>query len=487
MNFPILSFIIWSPIIGVILIWIFTDQERVAKKIAMVSTCIPFLLSIYLVFNFKVDAGYQFVEEAMWIKDFGVTYFLGIDGLNLSLVFLVSLMTFIVIFTLNNWSYRYKAFFCCVLVMEAGLLGVFLSLDLILFYIFWEAVLIPGYFLINIWGGENRGKASIKFLIYTMLGSLIMLIAILVIYFKSSLYTFSIPALMSAQFSPSFERFIFFLLLIGLAIKVPLFPFHSWQPDAYIEAPNPITVLFSGLLAKMGVYGFIRVGYSIVPKGGALFSFVICILAVITTIYANLCAAVQIDLKRMFAYSSLGHMGLIMLGIGALNRLGLEGTIFHMFVHGIVAGAIFLTIGMLNEMMGTIEIKKLRMIVHYIPTGAIILWFWMFASFGFPGTGAFIAELYILTGAFQTRAIFGIIAMISIIIMLGYIFSTLPRITFQGDRSKGSTPRSLVYNKKLVVSLISLAVIIIFLGFYPDLLMSRCHNYITLILGRIQP
>lgn len=458
----------------------------------MVTTALPFLLSIYLLFHFQKDGGYQFVEQFEWIKNFGVSYYLGLDGLNVSLVLLVSLLSFLVVLTIKHWDYRAKAFFSCLLIMEAGLLGVFLSLDLILFYIFWEIVLIPGYFLISIWGGsEQRERVGLRFLIYTLFGSLIMLIAILAIYFKADLHTFSIPALTSVNLPLDFQKFIFFFLFIGLAIKVPLFPFHSWQPDAYVEAPNPVTVLFSGLVAKMGVYGFLRLGYCLVPEGSAHFSTIICIMAIITILYANLCAAAQTDLKRMFAYSSLGHMGLIVLGISVLNNLGVSGAIFHMFTHGLIAGATFLAIGLIQETMGTIEIGKLRMIIHIIPTGAMLLWLVLLASFGLPGMGSFIAELYILSGAFQAKIIYGLLAMVGTIIMAGYIFSLLPRISFRGaiDEQTPSpekydlSPRK--YNYRVVASLFFLMMIIIALGLYPKLLMLPSKTYTQEFLARI--
>ncbi|MEW5803679.1 MAG: NADH-quinone oxidoreductase subunit M [bacterium] len=495
---PLLSLIIWTPILGAIAIFFLPGKESSAKKIALVSTAIPLILSIYLLFHFQLNQDYQFVENVIWVKGLGVSYFLGVDGLNLSLVLLVSLLSFLVVMAMHQEEYRLRAFYSCLLLMECGLLGVFLSLDLILFYVFWEVVLIPGYFLIGIWGGPNRQKASIKFLMYTLLGSLVMLIAILAIYFRADMHTFSIPALLTANFSIGFQRVIFIFLLIGLAIKVPLFPFHSWQPDAYVEAPNSITVLLSGLVAKMGVYGFIRVGYSLVPQGSATFSWLVCILAVTTIIYANLCAAAQTDLKRMFAYSSLGHMGLIMLGVGALNKIGIEGSIFHMFNHGIIAGAIFMAISMIQDTLGTIEIRKLRMIVHYIPTGAMLFWLLLLASFGLPGMSSFIAEFYILSGAFQSQVIFGIIAMTGTVIMAGYIFSMLPAISFRGTSSdsglghhqpssdQAGTLQVAAYNKKLIFSLISLSVIIIFLGFYPKLLLSTFHNYAAQFIARIQ-
>jgi len=491
LSLPILSCILWAPVLGMVLILFLPSRERVAKAAALLGSGIPLALCAYLVFHFQPDQGYQFVENVLWIKELGISYFLGLDGLNLGLLLLVSLLSFLVVLAMPQQKERPAAFYFCLLVVEFGLVGVFLSLDLILFYIFWEVVLVPGYFLISIWGGPNRRKASLKFLMYTLLGSLILLIAILAIYAKANLHTFSIPALLSARLSPEFQHLIFFFLLIGLAIKVPLFPFHSWQPDAYVEAPDSVTVLLSGLMAKMGVYGFIRVGYSLVPQGSAQLSWLVCILAVITIIYANLCAAVQKDLKRMFAYSSLGHMGLIMLGVGVLNPLGLEGSIFHMFNHGIIAGSIFMVISLIQDTLGTIEIRKLRLIVHYIPTGAMLLWLFILASFGLPGMSSFIAELYILSGAFQAKVIFGIIAMIGTIIMAGYIFSMLPKISFRGTQVSGPNQTETLqvvadYNKKLIFSLISLSIIIILLGCYPKLLLLTSQNYVAQFIARMQ-
>ncbi|MFH0926112.1 MAG: NADH-quinone oxidoreductase subunit M [bacterium] len=498
-----LSLIVWTPILGVFLIYFLANSEINIKRIALTCTGIPLLLSIILAFRFNPQGKYQFVERFKWIKNLGIDYYLGIDGLSLGLVILVGILTFIVIFSINTWEHRKKAFFCCLLIMESGLLGVFTSLDLILFYVFWEIVLIPGYFLIYIWGGKERQKASIKFLIYTLLGSLVMLIAILAVYFKANLNTFSIPDLATVNFPVNFQKVIFIFLLVGLAIKIPLFPFHSWLPDAYVEAPNLVTVLFSGLLAKMGAYGFIRLAYSLVPEGLRSFSWLVSLLAVFTVIYATLCASAQKDLKKMFAYSSLGHMGLIMLGIGAFNRIGLNGSIFYMLNHGLIAGGIFLLITIIYEATGTLEINKINKLATYLPLGIIPFWFFLLASFGLPGTGGFIAELYVLIGAFQSNVAFGILAGISTIIVAGYIFPTLSKLSFKGDtynqegektrrqedkkmsiggqiKKNGLATESLAQNRTFL-SLYILGIIILILGFYPGIFIKISNNYINFL------
>lgn len=445
--------------------------------------------------NFKTGVvAPQFVEKYAWIKSYGISYFLGVDGFNVLLLVLVSLLVFVVTFA-SAIPNRPKAFFALILILETGLLGVFVALDMILFYIFWETVLIPTYLLINIWGGPNRARAALKFIIYTLVGSVIMLIGMLAIYFKAGMHTFDMIKLATAYYPIAFQRLAFLALFLGLAVKVPLFPFHSWQPDAYTEAPTTITMLLSGCLAKMGVYGFFRLILPIVPKGAHEFGVAVTALALITVIFGDLVASAQRDLKRMFAYSSLSHMGLMVLGLscamtmslrmGKIAKTGvslaLKGTAIHMFNHGIIAASLFFLIGLIYSRTKTRDVMQLRGLLTGIPTIIGLFWYTALASFGFPALSGFPGEISIIIGTFESKGAWAaMLALVGVLIMAGYVFWTLLRIGF-GRIAEEPVKLADINSAELTV-ILPLAVFILVFGFYPNPLTLAVSSSVQKLL-----
>jgi len=462
-----------------------TKKETAAKKFALLFSLVPFILavSVYLGFERGVVQP-QFVEKVTWVKAYGISYFLGVDGFNLLLLVLVSLLVLIVTLA-SAIPNRPKAFFATILILETGLLGVFLALDMILFYIFWETVLIPTYLLIHIWGGPNRARAALKFIIYTLVGSVIMLVGMLAIYFKAGIHSFDLIKLASINYPLGFQRLAFGALFLGLAVKVPLFPFHNWQPDAYTEAPTTVTMLLSGCLAKMGAYGFFRLILPITPRGAHEFGLYVTILALITVIFGDLCASAQRDLKRMFAYSSLSHMGLIILGIscamtmslrmGKVAKSGvsiaLQGSAIHMFNHGIIAASLFFLIGLIYQRMKTRDLMELQGLLTGIPTIIGLFWFTALASFGFPALSGFPGEIMIIMGTFESKGAWAaIIALVGVLIMAGYVFWVLLRIGFGKVAERHASVTDL--NLAELVAILPLSALILLFGFYPAPLTS---------------
>jgi len=490
---------VWAPLLGALVLQI-TKKETATKKTALFFSLIPLVLSLVVAFNFNIKAnGPQFVEKLTWIKAYGVSYFFGVDGFNVLLLILVSLLVFLAAFA-SAIPERPKTFFALILILETGLLGVFVALDMILFYVFWETVLIPTYLLINIWGGPNRARAALKFIIYTLVGSVIMLIGMLAIYFKSGLYTFDIIKLSTVSYPLSFQRLAFLALFLGLAVKVPLFPFHGWQPDAYTEAPTTITMLLSGCLAKMGVYGFFRLILPLVPKGAHEFGVYVTALALITVIFGDLVASAQRDLKRMFAYSSLSHMGLMLLGVscamtmsikmGKIAKEGvttaLTGSAIHMFNHGIIAAALFFLIGLIYSRMKTRDVMELRGLLAGVPAIIGLFWYTALASFGFPALSGFPGEIMIIIGTFESKGAWAaILALIGVLVMAGYIFWTLLRIGFgTAPTLKGET-KTLDINPAELSVILPLAALILVFGFY-SIPLTRAvtwsiHNILILV------
>src|SRR4030043_1854159 len=408
MGFNILSLITFIPILGMLIIAIIPNRgERSAKWIALIAALIILGLSIFLWLNFDSSRGtMQFEEKYHWIPGVNVYYHLGVDGISLPFVFLTSLLMVVSILVSWNINLKPKVFFALLLLLATGMIGVFIALDLILFYIFWELVLLPMYFLIGIWGSANRMYAAIKFFLYTLFGSVLMLVGILMIYFNSGLQTFDILELTKNSLAPGMQNWIFLLLFMGFAIKVPMFPFHTWLPDAHTEAPTAGSVLLAGILLKMGCYGFIRIGIPVLSEASKSWAPAIAILAVIGIIYGALVSLIQKDLKRLVAFSSVSHMGFVMLGISSLPPTAINGAVLQMFNHGCITGMLFLLVGMLYERTHTRMIEDMGGLANKIPLFAGILAFTSFASLGLPGLSGFWGEFLVLFGTFTNGSVF---------------------------------------------------------------------------------
>ncbi|UCH89812.1 MAG: NADH-quinone oxidoreductase subunit M, partial [Thermoplasmata archaeon] len=392
-GIPILSLLIILPLIGSAVILLFIRKVQYARIWALSISIIELVLALLLFAAFdKGASGYQFLESFDWIPSIGISYIVGVDGLSLPMVLLTALITPMAI--MFSWTKQERGveFFGLIMIMELGILGVFISLDFFLFFIFWEIVLIPMYFLIVIWGGENRHYAGIKFFIYTHVGSLIMLLSIFALYFQAGPIddghrTFSMIIIGEAApgFPQAFQSGIFLALLLAFGIKLPMVPFHTWLPDAHVQAPTAGSVLLAALLLKMGGYGLIRIAVMMLPSGAVEFGPLMAILGTISMVYAAFVCLAQDDLKVLVAYSSLSHMGFGLLGLGTIRAIGVDGAIFQMFNHGIITSVLFMMAGFFKHNAGTRSIAQLRGLAPKIPIAAFVLGISFFASLGLPG------------------------------------------------------------------------------------------------------
>ncbi|MBP7732260.1 MAG: NADH-quinone oxidoreductase subunit M [Caldisericia bacterium] len=413
MEFPgfLLTLVTFLPLVGSLIILLLPKKsENLIKYFSLGVTLVALALAIVIWTQFKTGVpGYPISQELDWIPQMGIKYHLGVDGMSMLLMFLTTLLSVtacLASFTIKN---RVKEYFSLFLLLETGLIGVFLALDLVMFYVFWEIVLVPMYFLIAIWGGERKLYASIKFFIYTLVGSLFMLVAILAIYFTAPTHTFSIPELVKA--SGSFANWALALpafgaMFLAFAIKIPAFPFHTWLPDAHVEAPAPISVMLAGVLLKMGGYGLIRIGVGILPDAAKAWALPMAILAVIGIVYGAFCSLIQKDLKKLVAYTSVNHMGFVLLAIAAFawnptSQAAMQGAILVMFSHGLTTGLMFLLVGYIYEREHTREIAKLSGMGSKIPVIAIMMIIASFASMGLPALSGFVGEFLSLNGAYS--------------------------------------------------------------------------------------
>jgi proton-translocating NADH-quinone oxidoreductase, chain M len=487
MGFNILSIITFIPILGMLIIAIVPNRgEKSARWIALVTSLIMLGLSVFLWLNFNGARGaMQFEEMYRWIPGVNIFYHLGVDGISLPFVFLTSLLMVVSILVSWNINLRPKVFYALLLLLGTGMIGVFVSLDFILFYIFWELVLLPMYFLISMWGSSNRMYAATKFFIYTLFGSVLMLVGILMIYFNSGLNSFDIVELTKANIAPNIQNWIFLLLFIGFAIKVPMFPFHTWLPDAHTEAPTAGSVLLAGILLKMGCYGFIRISIPILPEAAKSWAPAIAILAIIGIIYGALASLIQKDLKRLVAFSSVSHMGFVMLGISSLTPTAINGAVLQMFNHGCITGMLFLLVGMIYERTHTRMIADLGGLANKMPLWASILAFTSFASLGLPGLSGFWGEFLVLFGTFNKGNTFSkvmvYLAVLGIVLGAAYLLWMLQRVIFGKANEKLGELKRLSWLE--AVTLTPLIVIIIVIGVYPTPLVNMINTSVTYILG----
>ncbi len=481
MSFPILTAIVFFPLIGALVTLFYKpEQVRLIKWTALLASIVPLALSIIVIVGFHPGGGVQFAERVLWSKTIGASYYLGIDGLSLPMVFLSALLSVIAVIASWNISVKTKGYFALLLLLEVGMLGVFVALDYILFYIFWELVLLPMYFLIGIWGGKRREYAALKFFLYTLAGSVIMLLAILAVYFNGGAKTFDILALAAKGIPLGLQHIVFWGFFLGFAVKVPIFPFHTWLPDAHVEAPTAISVLLAGVLLKMGTYGFIRVILTTTPDALKEYAWIMATLAVISIIYGALNAMIQKDLKRMIAYSSISHMGYVVLGIASGTVIGTNGAIMQMFSHGLITALLFLLVGFIYERTHTRNISELGGLLNKTPVLAGILCFASFASLGLPGLSGFIAEFLVLVGAYSSLPWFAVIASGGVVITAGYLLWMLQRVVMGALPDKyadllDATPREML-------ALVPLVVLVLVVGLYPESVLGFInHSVVALV------
>lgn len=489
----LLSWITFTPLIGAAIILLMPkDRDELMKWIAVLFTGITFALTIVLAGFFDKShegiTAFQFVIRKDWIGSFNIQYFMGIDGISLPLVVLTGLLSFICIFASWGISRWVKAYMALFLLLETGMMGVFCSLDLFLFYVFWEVMLLPMYFLIGVWGGPRREYAAIKFFLYTLFGSVLMLLGILALFFTSDPHTFSIPDLIAghdqwhvAMMGISyFWKLVFVGFFIGFAIKVPIFPFHTWLPDAHVEAPTAISVILAGVLLKMGTYGILRFNFSLFPEEALWFSRTLAILGVINIVYGSLCAMAQTDLKKLVAYSSVGHMGFCLIGMSAMTSQGLHGAMLQMWNHGIITGMLFLLVGVVYDRAHHRDINGFGGLATSMPIYAGMVSLAFMASLGLPGLAGFVSEALCFMGMWPIYPLYTAISVSGVVLGAGYFLWAYQRIFFGPLNPKYQDIGDI--NDRELFTLLPLAVLTIFIGVYPNPLL----NMMTASLNHLQ-
>jgi NADH-quinone oxidoreductase subunit M len=434
-----LSLILWTPAIGALVTALVPeDRLRSIRGIAFASTIITLLLGWSLIFRFDTrSSAMQFAELAPWNPELGSSYAVGVDGLSLPMVLLATLLSLVALLASYTLTMRVKGYHVCLLMLEFGMLGVFMAQDWVLFYVFWEVTLIPLFFLIDQWGGKQRHTASLNFVLYTMGGSVFMLIGLLMIYTSSTEHSTAMAAMSDAAMAlPRSQQILVFLgLLIGFGVKMPSFPLHGWLPLAHVEAPSPVSILLSGVLLKMGAYGIIR-ATGMLPEATLVLQPLLAGLALVSIVYGGLLAWRQSDLKAMIAYSSIGHMGLVLLGVSTLNQTGLMGATLQMSAHGLVAGALFLLVGLLYERTHTREIGDYSSLVQITPRFALFTTLALLASLGLPGLAGFTAELHALIGGFERWGWWMLLVSFGVLVSAAYAVRTIGRL-FTGPMRPG--------------------------------------------------
>ncbi|MFH0907281.1 MAG: NADH-quinone oxidoreductase subunit M [bacterium] len=465
-TFPWLSVLIFSPLAAAAVALVLRG-DNAQRWWALISTTIIAALSIPLWTKFDTStAAFQFVEAHAWIPWLKITYTVGIDGISLLLVLLTTLIMPLCV--LCSWAYiqkRVKEFMVCMLVMEAAMVGVFSALDFILFFIFWESMLIPMAVLIGVWGGPRRIYASLKFFIYTMTGSVLLLVAIIALGLHVG--SFSIPEMMWRGFPPSFQCWVFLAFFLSFAIKVPMFPFHTWLPAAHVEAPTAGSVLLASVLLKMGTYGFLRFSLPITPYATHVFMPYVLWLSVFAIVYGGLTALAQSDMKKLVAYSSVGHMGFATLGIFTLNVSGIEGTVFQMINHGITTGALFIAVGIMYERLHTRDLDKAAGLGKQMPVFAAFLGVFCLSSLAFPGTNSFIGEFLVLVGGFAVSKIMIVCVVPGVVLAAAYMLRMLQRVAYGGTNNPDhSKVKDL--NLREVITFLPLLLFVFWIGLNPE-------------------
>jgi len=487
-GFPILSVLVFGPVAGALALALVPEgRVRAVRWLSLAVTLAVFAVSLGLWQGFAPRPGFQFVEHRAWIPALGAEYHLGVDGLSLLLVLLTALLgPVVVLFSMEHVRVREKAYYAALLTLQAGLTGVFVSLDLVLFYLFWEAMLIPMFLLIGIWGGPRRIYASVKFFLYTLVGSLLMLAAMIAVYWhfgaRTGEYTFDLVRLTQISYPPQLQFWAFLGFFAAFAVKVPLVPFHTWLPDAHVEAPTAGSVVLAGVLLKMGTYGLMRFSLPLFPDASRFLAPFVLTLAVVGIIYGAVLALAQDDLKKLIAYSSISHLGFVVAGIFSFDPRGEAGAVLQMIGHGLITGALFLCVGMVYERTHERSIPKLGGLAHRLPVYATLLAFFALASLGLPGLAGFVGEFLILIGVFAYSPGFAVGAAVGIVLGAAYLLWMLQRVIF------GSLPEQYAGLADLsaaeLLSLAPLVALTVWIGVAPRPFLAVIETAIPALLSR---
>ncbi len=473
MSWPVLSLLTFLPIFGAAMIWISwvlsSDETRVASSarwIALWTTLLTFGVSLLLWVRFDFsNAGFQFVEKKDWLGGL-MSYHLGVDGISVLFVILTTfLMPFCILASWKSIEKRVAEYMIAFLFLEALMIGVFIALDVVLFYVFFEAGLIPMFLIIGVWGGVRRVYASFKFFLYTLLGSVLMLLAIMAMYWQAG--TTDIPALLAYDFPKTMQTWLWLAFFASFAVKMPMWPVHTWLPDAHVEAPTAGSVILAGILLKMGGYGFLRFSLPMFPDASVYFAPFVFGLSVIAIIYTSLVALVQDDIKKLIAYSSVAHMGFVTMGIFTLNEQGIQGAIYQMLSHGLVSAALFLCVGIVYDRLHTREIKAYGGVAHRMPVYAAAFMIFTMANVGLPGTSGFVGEFLTMLGAFRANTWVAFFAATGVILSAAYALWLYRRVIF-GVVDKASVKSMVDVDRREMLILAPLVVLVIFFGIYPN-------------------
>jgi NADH-quinone oxidoreductase subunit M len=491
-DIPILSIVTFTPLVGALVIAV--APGRYARLLALAASLLAWAISLLLLIGFDPNSGraFQLIESHDWIPLFGIQYKVGVDGLSLILVVLTTTLSWIsILASFAPIKERIKEYMISFLILEVGMIGVFIALDTFLFYIFWEIVLVPMYLIIGIWGGANRIYATIKFVLYTLVGSLLMLVAILTTAFAYQAANggwsgaFDFEKLRGFGFDPTLQLVAFLAFFLAFAIKVPMFPFHTWLPDAHVQAPTAGSVILAAIMLKLGAYGLIRFALPLFPGAAHTFGPAIIVLSLIAIIYGAIVALVQPDLKKLVAYSSVSHMGFVTLGIFVFNSQGMDGAILQMVNHGLITGALFLLVGVIYERTHDRTIAKMGGVAAIMPVYAVALGFFVFASGGLPGLSGFVGEFLVLVGAFEYAPVVAAIATFCMILAAGYLLWMFQRVAFGevseffkslGHHLTDMTPTE-------ILTLGPLAALVVAFGLFPGLILDLVKGSVVRVLG----
>ncbi len=470
-GFPILSLVTWLPLLGAAFIMTVRGDEDVvasnSRWTALWTSLVVFMVSLVLWARFDVtEAGFQFQESLTWLPEFGVAYRMGVDGISVLFVLLATALTPICI--LASWesiTSRVREYMIAFLVLETMMVGMFSAQDFIIFYMFFEGVLIPMFLIIGIWGGARRVYASIKFFLFTLAGSILMLLALLAIWYSTG--TTDLAVLMTAHFPARMQFWLFLAFLASFAVKVPMWPVHTWLPDAHVEAPTAGSVILAGVLLKMGAYGFLRFSLPMLPEASASFAPMMFTLGVVAVIYTSLVALAQTDMKKLIAYSSVAHMGVVVIGIFTFNAQGIQGALFQMLSHGIVSAALFLCVGVIYDRMHTREIARYGGLAARMPAYAVVFMVFTMASVGLPGTAGFVGEFLVLVGAFKISFWVAILGSMGMILGAVYMLYLYRRVVF-GALTRDDLKSILDLSPREVAIFAPLVLLTLWMGIYPS-------------------
>ena len=486
MNFPILSTLIFLPLLSSLFIFLSKDKKNNFSSIyiSLFSSIATFLLSLFLWYSLDVNtADFQFVEDKSWINNF-IKFKLGVDGISILFIVLTTFITPICIIScINSVKDRVKEFLIAILVLETFMIGVFCSLDLVIFYLFFEGGLIPMFLIIGVWGGSRRVYSAFKFFLFTLLGSVLMLVAIIVIYWLTG--TTDITQIYEIKIPEEYQNLLWLAFLSSFAVKMPMWPVHTWLPDAHVEAPTAGSVILAAILLKMAGYGFLRFSIPMFPLASEFFTPLIYSLSIIAIIYTSLVALMQDDMKKLIAYSSVAHMGYVTLGIFTLTKQGIEGSIFQMISHGLISAALFLCVGVVYDRLHSRLISTYGGLVNYLPKYSFLFLVFALAALGLPGTTGFLGEFLILTGTFQKSYLAAMLATLGVVLGAAYMLWLTKRVIFGATKNSAIQTLSDV-NKSEIIMLATLAFFVIFFGFYPVPLMETFNVSVNSLIDNYQ-